>query len=65
MMTLKLGMQHWVLEYYQLNSNDDPGLILTFYGKVKGLCALRAKNGPLCRFIISLFCTLYYADYKL
>ena len=25
-MTLKLGMQHRVLEYYQVCSNDDPGL---------------------------------------
>ena len=25
-MTLKLGMQHWVLEYYQFYSNDNPGL---------------------------------------
>ena len=29
-MTLKLGMQHWVFEYYQVNSNDDPGLTLTY-----------------------------------
>ena len=29
-MTLKLGMQHWVLEYYQVCSNDDPGLTLTY-----------------------------------
>ena len=28
--TLKLGMQHWVLEYYQICSNDVPGLILTY-----------------------------------
>ena len=40
-MTLKLGMQHWVLKYYQVYSNDDPVSILTyFYGKV--------KFGPLC-----------------
>ena len=26
---LKLGMQHRVLEYYQIPSNDDPGLTLT------------------------------------
>ena len=32
-MTLKLGMQHRVLEYYQVCSNDDPRL--TFYSKVK------------------------------
>ena len=30
-MTLKLGMQHWVHEYYQVCSNDDPGLILTYF----------------------------------
>ena len=29
--TLKLGMQHWVLEYYQVCSNDDPGLSLTYF----------------------------------
>ena len=28
-MTLKLGMQHQVLTYYQDCSNDDPGLTLT------------------------------------
>ena len=31
-MTLKLGMQHWVLEFYPICSNDDHDL---FYGKVK------------------------------
>ena len=37
-MTLKLGMQHWVLEYYQskkiryqICSNDDPELTLTYF----------------------------------
>ena len=30
-MTLKLGMQHWVLEYYQVCSNYDPGLTLTYF----------------------------------
>ena len=30
-MTLKLGMQHWLLEYYQVCSNDDPGLTLTYF----------------------------------
>ena len=29
-MTLKLGMQYRVLEYYQVSSNDDPGLNLTY-----------------------------------
>ena len=28
---LELGMQHRVLEYYQIYSNDDPGLTLTYF----------------------------------
>ena len=31
LMTLKLGVQHWVLEYYQVCSNDDPGLTMTYF----------------------------------
>ena len=31
LMTLKLGMQHRVLKYYQVCSNDDPGLTLTYF----------------------------------
>ena len=30
-MTLKLGMHHRVLKYYQVCSNDDPGLTLTYF----------------------------------
>ena len=30
-MTLKLGIQHWVLEYYHVCSNDDLGLTLTYF----------------------------------
>ena len=30
-MILKLGMQHWVHEYYQVYSNDDTGLTLTYF----------------------------------
>ena len=30
-MTLKLGMQDRVLKYYQIPSNDDPGLTLTYF----------------------------------
>ena len=30
-MTLKLGMQHRVLEFYQVCSNDDPELTLTYF----------------------------------
>ena len=28
---LKLGMQHRALEYYQVYSNDDPGLTLIYF----------------------------------
>ena len=31
LMTFKLGIQHRVLEYYQIYSNDDPGLTLTYF----------------------------------
>ena len=30
-MTLKLGMRHWVLEYYEVYSNYGPGLTLTYF----------------------------------
>ena len=30
LMTLKVDRQHRVLEYYQVCSNDDPGLTLTY-----------------------------------
>ena len=30
-MTLKLGIQHRVLEYYKICSNDDSGLTLTYF----------------------------------
>ena len=29
-MTMKIGMQHWVLEYYQVRSTDVPGMTLTW-----------------------------------
>ena len=31
LMTLKLSMHHRVLKYYQVCSNDDPGLTLTYF----------------------------------
>ena len=31
LMTLNLGMHHRVLKFYQVCSNDDPGLTLTFF----------------------------------
>ena len=30
-MTLKVGMQYRVLEYFQVCSNDDPELTLTYF----------------------------------
>ena len=30
-MTLKLCMHHWVLEYYQVCSNYDPGFTMTYF----------------------------------
>ena len=30
-MILNVGIQHRVLEYYQVCSNDDPGLTLTYF----------------------------------
>ena len=30
-MTLKLGIQHQMLEYYQVCSNDDPGLTSIYF----------------------------------
>ena len=31
LMTLKVGLQHQVLKYYQVYLNDDPGLTLTYF----------------------------------
>ena len=36
-MTLKLVMQHRVLKYYQVCSNDDPGLTLTGFTGISNL----------------------------
>ena len=36
-MTLNLGKHHRVLEYYQICSNDDPGLTLTYFTARLGL----------------------------
>ena len=46
-MTLKLGMQHWVFEYYQVCSNDDPGLALTYFTGRSNLvpCAFTWEKG--------------------
>ena len=36
-MTLKLSMQHWMLKYYQVCSNDEPGLTLTYFTRRSNL----------------------------
>ena len=36
-MTLKIGIQHRVLKYYQVYSNDDPVLILTCFTAMSNL----------------------------
>ena len=36
-MILKLGMQHLVVEFYQVYSNDDPGLTLTYFTAMSNL----------------------------
>ena len=36
-MTLKRGMQHRVHKYYQVYSNDDPGLTLTYFKAMSNL----------------------------
>ena len=36
-MTLKVGMQHRVLEYYQICSNYDPEWILTYFTALSNL----------------------------
>ena len=36
-MTLKLGMQHWVLKYYQVYSYNDPGLTLIYFTETSNL----------------------------
>ena len=45
-MALKLGMQHWVLKYYQVCSNNDPVLALTYFmqGQIWSLTLLYGKK---------------------
>ena len=46
-MTFKLGMRHRVIEYYQIFSNDDPGLTLTYFTARSNLvpCAFIWEKG--------------------
>ena len=38
-MILKLGMQHWGLEFYKVYINDDPGMTLTYFTARSNLAA--------------------------
>ena len=40
-MTLKVGVQHWVLKYHQVYSNGDYGLTMTYF-------AAKSNFGLLC-----------------
>ena len=44
-MTFKLGMQHRVLEYYQVCSNDDPGLTMPKPLPITAFCTKEQKVG--------------------
>ena len=46
LMTLKLSMQHWVLEYYKVCSNHDPGLTLIYFrqGQIWSFMLLYGKK---------------------
>ena len=48
-MTLKVGMQHQVLEYYQVCSNDEPELTLTYFTATSNCvpCAFVLEKGEI------------------
>ena len=56
-MTLKLGMQHRVLKYYQVCLNDDPGLTLTYF-------TARSNLVPYV-FVWEKYKTGFFRNYKL
>ena len=58
LLTLKLGMQHRVLEYYQDYSYDDPGLTLTYFTSRSNLvpCGFVWQKG---KTIVCFFCCCF------
>ena len=56
-MTLKLSMQLQVLEYYHIFSNDDSGLILTYFTARSNLVpyAFVWENGKMMNFSETIF----------
>ena len=65
-MTLKVDMQHRVLEYYQICSNDDSEFDLDlFYGKVKFVpYAFVLEDGENNGFFRN-YCSLWYKSWKM
>ena len=49
-MSLKLGMQHRVLKYYQACSNDAPGLTVLWQGQILSLMLLYGEKGKTMHF---------------
>ena len=59
-MTLKVGM-HRVLKYYQVCSNDDPGLTLTYFTAMSNLvhCAFVWEKGKTMDFSETIVVYVY------
>ena len=53
-MTLKVDIQHWVFEYYQICSNDSPGLTVTYL-------TARSNLVP-SAFILGKVKTIYFSE---
>ena len=65
-MALKLGVHHRVLEYYQVCSNYDPGLTLTYFtarSNIVPYAFVWGKKGKTVDFFKN-YCSLFY-DLKL
>ena len=63
-MTLKIGMQHWVLKYYQVTSNDIPGMTLTYFMPRSNLVpyAFVCEKGKTMDFFRN-YCSLLYKSW--
>ena len=63
-MTLKIGMQHWVLKYYQVCLNDDTGLTMTYITARSNLVpyAFVWENGKTMDFFKNC-CSLWYQSW--
>ena len=61
LMTMKVGMQHWVLEYYKIFSNDNPGMKFTYFMAMSNLVpyAFVWEKGKTMDFFRN-YCILWY-----